>query len=378
MWRRTIESSETPQIVVRECLGNLTVQGSRDEQITLTVRDGDEDVNLEHAGETVSFSAAADCTLVCPLRTALTAERVLGSLRVEGVEGSINAKVVHGNMILRTIGPVSLDKVLGNLSVHDVAGSLTVGEVKGNARVRGVDGVLTLDEVGGNLTTEDVKGGLEAGLGAGTVRGNVRLGPAFRPETTYRVNASGNMVVRVPADASLRLAVRARGKVHSGVPGLDLEEKGGDVRGSLGDGEATLEADVKGNVSLQPAEIEGAFEVGADLEGLGAQIERQVNEALATVATQVEASLSRMDVESLTRRVEQASGEARRRAERAAQQARLRAERAERRWQRASGREPQPQQTVTDEERLRVLRMVEDGKITPEQASELLAALEGA
>ncbi|MFO7743595.1 MAG: hypothetical protein R6X31_14930 [Anaerolineae bacterium] len=63
-------------------------------------------------------------------------------------------------------------------------------------------------------------------------------------------------------------------------------------------------------------------------------------------------------------------------AERAAEQARMRAERAERRWQRASGRKPRPGPAATDEEVLRVLCMVEEGKITPEQASELLAALD--
>ena len=47
-------------------------------------------------------------------------------------------------------------------------------------------------------------------------------------------------------------------------------------------------------------------------------------------------------------------------------------------WRRASGQRPAPKkQKPSDEERLRVLRMLEEGKITPEQASELLVALEG-
>jgi hypothetical protein len=369
MWKRTIESSETPRITVRECWGSLTVRGSSERQITLAVRDEDGDVNLERAGDTVSFAAPADCTLICPSGTHLTVKRGLGNLRIEDVKGMIDAQVIHGNASLRAVGPVSLDEVLGNLTVHGVAGSLTVGEVKGNVRVQGVTERFTLAEAGGNLTTGDVEGGLEAE----TVWGNVRLGPPFPPETTYRADTRGNMTVRVPADASLRLAVRARGRLHSGVPGLNLEGEGGDVRGRLGSGEATLEADVTGNVSLEPVESEDPFEVGAGLEDLGTQIERQVNEALASMARRLEASLGGMDVESATRRVERATDEARRRAERA----RLRAERAERRWQRASGREPRPRKAATDEERLRVLRMVEDGKITPEQASELLAVLEG-
>ncbi|HUV90333.1 MAG TPA: hypothetical protein VMY80_11820, partial [Anaerolineae bacterium] len=68
----------------------------------------------------------------------------------------------------------------------------------------------------------------------------------------------------------------------------------------------------------------------------------------------------------------------RRKAEQDAEQSRMWAERAERRWQRASGSRPRPKpEPVTDEERMRILRMVEEGKVTPEQAADLLAAMEG-
>lgn len=373
MFERTIESSETPHVTVRECTGSLTVRGSGGRQITLLVRDGDEAVDLEQQAGGVTFSTAADTTLICPPGTALTVERVVGNLRVDGVQGPIDAGVVHGNATLRSVGPVSLGEVLGNLSAYEVSGNLKAGEVKGNARVRGVKERLTLSEVGGNLTVVEVAGGLDAGM----VRGNAQLDPPFSAETHYHLNGNGNLTVRVPADASLRLAVRAGGTVHSGVPGFDIERQDGEIKGDLGGGSATLEADVRGNLSLRPAGADESFEADTGLQDLGAQIEWQVNEALARMATRLEANLGRLDAEAVTRRVERAGEEARRKAERAAEQARLRAERAERRWQRASGRGPRSQQVVTDEERLRVLRMVEDGKLTPEQASELLAALEG-
>lgn len=370
MSTRTIKSSETPRITARECLGSLTVRGSSDREIALIVAGGDEALNLEQEADTVSFSAPADCTVVCPSGTSLTVERGLGNLRVEDVRGTIDAQVIDGNVALRGVGSVSLGEVLGNLRAYEVAGNLEATEVKGNTHVREVNGALTLAEVRGNLMIEGAVGGLEAGRGTGTVRGNVQLGPPFSPRRAYRVNTRGNLVVRVPGDASLRIAVRTRGNVDSGVPGLSLERDGGDVRGSLGSGQATLEADVRGNVSLRPIEATDPSDAEAALEDLGAQIERQVDEALAKMTARLEAGLGRVDVERATEK-------ARCMAERAAEQARLRAERAERRWQRASGREPRPRPAVTDEERLRVLRMVEDGKITPEQASELLMALEG-
>ncbi len=372
MFKRTIEVSESPHITVSECRGSLTVRGGSEGQITVVVKDGDDEVELEQEDGAVSLSAAGDCTVLCPSATTLTAERVLGNLRVDGVRGGIHAGVIHGNATLRAVGPVSLDEGLGNLSAHEVHGHLEAGEVKGNVRVRALDEQLTLAEVAGNLSTEGLKGGLQAE----TVRGNAQLGPPFSPGMVYRVRASGNLTVWVPEEASLRLAVRADGHVHSDVFGLDVEREEGEVRGSLGDGQAVLEGDVKGNLSLRPAGAGEAFEATAGLDDLGAQIELQVNQAMAEMATRLETSLGYVDAEAIKRRVERATEQARRKAERAAERARMRAERAERRWQRASGQRPRSEEGASDEEVLRVLRMVEEGKITPEQASELLAALE--
>ena len=374
MGKRTIETSASPHVTVEECRGNLTVRGDAEREITLLVQGEEDDVVLEREGESVSLVLPDQATLVCPPRTTLAIQRVLGNLHVDRVEGPVTAVTIHGNSTVRDVGPVALEETLGNLRARDVAGSLEGQDVKGNARVQDLDGELVLDRVAGNLAAEGVRGGLRAE----DVRGNVRLGPPFVAGATYHVNASGNLAVSVPADASVRVTLRAGGQVDSRVPGLTLERADGDMVGSLGAGEATLEARAKGNASLQSAEAADSFEIGADLEGLSAEIEWQVNEAMAKMASRLEESLGRVDSAAIRQRVEDATERARRKAEQAAERARMRAERAERRWRRVSGHAPRPSKpAATDEERLRVLRMVEEGRLSPEQASELLAALEG-
>lgn len=372
MFERTLDAPEVSHIIVRECLGNLTVRGGSEPHIIVRVQNGEEDLDLEEQGEHISISAAADCTLVYPSAVRLTAERVLGNLRVEDVEGSMDLKLIRGNVAVQRVGPVVLDEALGNLTARQVTGDLQAVDVKGNACVRAVSRGLKLTNIAGNLMVEGVQGGLEAEK----VRGNAKLGPPFSSESTYRLNTDGNLTLSMPPEASIRLALRVRGRVHPGLAGLDLEREDGEVRGTLGDGEAMVEASVRGNVFLRSTEETETLETSVGLEDLGAQIEWQVNEALADMATRLEASLGRVDADSIKTRVERATEQARRKAEHAAEQARLRAERAERRWQRAGGRRTRRKEPATDEERLRVLRMVEQGKLTPEQASELLAALE--
>lgn len=392
MFKQTIETSAAPHITITECLGNLVVRGSEERQITVRLQGEADDLVLEREGETITMVAHTGCHLTCPPDTTLTLSTVQGNLRVESVVAPVTIRTVHGNVILRAVGPSALEQIFGNLRVHQVRGDLQVQTTKGNAQVRQVEGSLSMDQVDGNLAAD----GLQGGLAVKQVRGNVRLRALFSSGHTYRLSANGNLVAYIPADASLRLALRARGGVRSSIPGLTLEEDDGEMRGTLGTAEASLEAQVGGNISLRAwgagegPQVEGmSFDYMADLEGLGAQIEAHIAEAMAEMEVRLEESLGRIDGEQIRLQMERAKEQAlrtagraaeraRREAEQEAERARLRAERAERRWQRASGRRSRlRREPIADEERMRVLRMVEEGKITPEQAADLLAALEG-
>jgi hypothetical protein len=391
MFKQTFETSATPHITVNECLGNLTVRGSEERQLTVRVQGSDDDVVLEQVGETFTLSTRANCLLACPPETTLTVDAVMGNLQVNGVEGPVTVSAIHGNVQLRDVGPTAREKTFGNLRAHYVEGDLKAQITRGKVRVSQVEGSLTVDQVDGNLVVE----GLQGGLTTEQVRGNIRLESLFPPEQTYRLYANGNLTVYVPMDASLRMTLQADGGIRSNLPDLTLEEKDAKLEGILGDGAASLEAEVNGRISLRPIESDEMMEEGAsfdfvaDLEGLGTQIESRITEAMAEMEVRLEESLGRIDSEQIRMQMEQAKEQALRKtehaaekarkvAEREAERARMRAERAERRWQRASGKKSRPKrEPATDEERMRVLRMVEEGKITPEQAAELLAALEG-
>ena len=378
MFERTFETSPTPHVTVTESLANLVVRGSQGDRLTVRVRGEAGDVDLDRAGEAFTLVARADCTLTCPSATTLTVVTAQGNLKVGGVDGPVAVGTAHGNASLRAVGPAAVEQVFGNLRVRRVTGDLRAQTTRGSARIHGVEGSLSLGQVDGNLVAD----GLGGGLAVEKVGGNVRLGPPFSPGQAYRLRANGSLKLHLPADASLRLALSAHGGIRSRVPGLVLEEVEGRTEGVLGTGEASVEADVGGNVSLQSLEPEFESAEGpdfaVDLEGLSAQIEARIAESMSEMEARLGESMGWMESEEFRQRVGRSAEDARRAAERAAERARLRAERAERRWRRASGRRPdRRREPATDEERMRVLRLVEEGKVTPEQAADLLAALEG-
>jgi hypothetical protein len=301
---------------------------------------------------------------------------------------------VGGNARVRDIeGECVLEHVNGNLQVRDVDGDLQIKAVGGNAHVNDVRGQFSAKKVGGNLTFDEVPGGATVEQ----VGGNARMKPPFAPGAAYRIVTGGNLDIHIPENASLSLALQAGGGVRSKIADLTLEKTDGKMAGVLGGGEASLEAQAGGSITLRgggaadgpPGEFEFNMDFLDDLEGIGPMIEARVGDAMAQLEIQLKQGLGQFDSEKLrikmeraaeksARAAERAAEEVRRAAEREAQKARMRAERSQRRWERTSGQKSRPRsEPVSEEEQLRVLRLVEQGKITPKQAADLLSAMKG-
>lgn len=430
MFEQIIETSASPHITVTEARKNLKVQGTKTQQVVIHVDGEAEDLNLEQEGETLTISAQEDCKITCPAGSTLTLQTVYGNVKVADISGTLALDTIKGNLSLQDVGPTELGEVSGNLNARDVAGSLQGSTVTGNAKVYDVEGGLRLDQVNGNLRAHDIDGDLqstsvngnaqasdvkgqctiervggnftatdvEGSVMAEQIGGNGRLAPDLAPGATYRVSAGGNLTIHLPEDASASLSLRAGGGVRSRIADLELEAANGEMKGTLGAGEATLEAQAGGTINLKGAAPAGfgapgdfAFDMGfmENLEQIGPMVEARVNEAMAEMEIRLDQGLGNLDSEKIrlkiervaeksARAAERAAEQVRRTAEREAQKAHMRAERAQRRWDRASGKKVQPRpEPASQEEQLRILRMVEEGKITPEQAADLLAAMSG-
>jgi DUF4097 and DUF4098 domain-containing protein YvlB len=429
MFEQMIETSGTPRITITECAKNLLVQEKDSAQVTVRVDGEEEDLTLEQGGETLTISAKEDCEIACPAGSTLTVQTCQGNAKVDGVTGTLALETVHGNLTLKDVGPAEFARVDGNLyvrdvggilrgkavggnaRVRDVAGECALGQVNGSLQVRDVDGDFQSEAVGGNAHIDDVRGQctvkkvggnltfdeVSGGVTAEQVGGNARVKPPFAPGTAYRISAGGNVDIHIPENASLSLALRAGGGVRSKVAGLTLEKADGQMQGALGDGAASLEAKAGGSITLRgggaadgpPGEFEFDMDFLDDLEDIGPMIEARVGEAMAQMEIQLQQGLGQFDSDKLrikieraaeksARAAERAAEEVRRAAEREAQKARMRAERSQRRWERTSGQKARPRpEPVSEEEQLRILRMVEQGKVTPEQAADLLEAMKG-
>lgn len=329
---------------------------------------------------------------------------------------NVDLQNVRGSLRVKASDRVRVSRVSGNLQAKEVTAALDVDQVGGNATLRGIGGALTLDQVAGNLTAKHLSGGARVPK----IGGNLVLNGEIGTGCTYYFNVRGNALLRLPDGAGAYLTLNARGKIQSSMTLTDERQEGKALSGTLGDGGAEMAVEAQGNILLGS----GEKEMGAEFSE---EISRQIDESLRAidlesighqVGQEMEAALSRLQVKlesvdweqigvQTQRAVERAMEQMQRNMDRMVEKAARHQERLERKLERDRRRmevrehrhgsraessaathledqdwtvegalEPREAGPDLDEERLSILRMVEQGQITPEEAEMLLDALE--
>ena len=386
--------SNTPHLTVK-CYGDLDIAGGREGEVAIKAYGDDEDLKIEREGESFTISSRARCKIGCPKGSSITVDSVHGGLRVRGVDGPIAVDQALGNTVLKDVGPTTLTTVRGNVRAKMIRGDFRLNQVTGNLTVRGVDGLLVSQDTSGNLTALHLTGGLNA-----TVSGNATLTTDLSPGCTYSLTANGNTTLKLPTDANAHFQIEAAGSIqHKNISWDEIKQERNKLDGRIGSGQANVTVQAGGKVTLRGQDDSDAFvfqfvmdddELGLEIESMSEELERNIEAHMARMNAHLEAKLSHIDHEAIRRKAEQAAEKTRVKAERAAERARLRADRAQRRWERLGARRPtpptpptpsahraRPADPVTEPERLMVLRMVQEGKISVDEAAQLLQAMEG-
>ena len=393
-------------VSVRQVTGNMKAKGVPE-------------LNAEQVRGNLRLQAVARASLAEVYGNLRTDEadslRVLGTVYGDAYLKSVLAvdiQNVRGNMQVKASDQVRVSRTGGSLQAREIRGALDVDRVGGNATLRGIGGMLSLDQVAGNLVVKDLSGGAKVGRIGGNLVWNGTLGAGC----TYHFGADGNATLRLSEGAGAHVTLKAKGNLHTSTL-TAVQHDGNTVSGTLGDGGSEIVVEAKGNILLGG----GQGGIGADL---GEEISRQVEEGLQAidleaigrqVGEEMEAAMSRLrvkledvDWDRVGRQAEQAvemamdrmerdmdrmvgkAAQHQEKVERKAEREARRRERQERRgrggWQEepaATAQDPpakaayeatEPESDL-DDERLSILRMVEQGQINPEEAEMLLDAL---
>jgi len=398
MTRRDFKTKETPIISIVECIGDLRVRSW--DKPTVQIRTDDDLVETQQEGDTIMVKSKGDTRVLAPASAILNIQQANGSARIAHIKGEIHIHNVIGDLVLSHVGNTIVEEANSDLSARVIHGDLTVNSVIGDMSARGVSGRLEVHNISRDLGLRD----LEGEASADDVLGDIRLRTGFSPGKTYTFKARGDIIARVPADTSANFTLRSK---RVKVRGTELEDElrtDDGVTGRLGDGSAEVVLEAGRDVILivqQTDEPPGwsdigvgiGIEFGTEFAGLAEEIDSKIESHMDVMNIQLERKLADLEtgLASIDVRAAKAARRFQTQAERAAEKLRRtaakEAEKARRRARKHSRRRPTrplspkppvpPSDPVSDNERLAILNMVAEGKITIEEAEKLLLALQG-
>ena len=341
--------------------GDLRLVGWDNDEIL--ARADDEAVTLQQDGEEVSITCQDDLAINVPKNSAVHILTINGDLSVRGLAGEFEADMVNGDAAIREAGKISLGAVESDFSLRGAQGDVRVKSVGGDASLREVNGSLTLDSVSDDLAIRGVGGNLKVDVDADVV---VHIEP--KPGQEYSVVAGDDILLILPPEANATLTLNAD-DIQVDWPGIEPQETTSRVV-KLGDGSAQIRLDAGGDV-LVTNRVDAAESADEHGNFAGMMFDwgswgREIGEYWGNFGRE------------MGERMSQRAQEAARRAERTVRAA-TRRHSGKMKWTvdldnipKAPKREP-----VSEEERMTILRMLAEKKITAEEAEQLLSALEG-
>jgi DUF4097 and DUF4098 domain-containing protein YvlB len=362
---KTISAGRTPKIVIESIGGDLSLVGWEGDDILLKA--DEEELRINQDGEQVTVSCSDDLSLRVPKAASIYVGNIGGDASIRSLTGDIELKEVSGDLSLRDVNSVAIETVRADFSLRGARGHLFIKNANCDVSIREVDGNVTLETVADDLALRDVRGSVTAKVAEDVV---MYLNP--QAGNTYSVTAGDDILLVMPSKANATLTLNAD-EINFEWKGVDNDEDATSREVTLGDGSATINLKAGGDIRVtnqadagDSAEDFGNFAgVGMDWSGFGDRISRRVDQATQR---------AQRKIDEAARRIEQKTRDAERRATRG--KGFLEVGRWN--WDFAPKGVPMPNKAqASDEERLAILKMLQEKKITAEEADKLLAALEG-
>jgi hypothetical protein len=434
MDRLRYEASEGMTIRLSEVHSDAMIQSGAAEAIEV-VLDGETDqCTVQTEDNVLHIVSQVPLSVSVPPTAAVQVGSVTGDLILRDLDGTVTAETVHGECLLQSgSATVSIKDLYGDLTAESAAGTLSASNVHADVRLGNLDADIVLGSVHGDVRARTVNGSLQMGVVSGDVRlreirdevsleegngdfkgtdlrggmnlqhvrGTMSLKSTLTPGLTYRARAGGDVIVRCPEGTSAQFTLEAKGALHATLPEME-ERSERRVVGRSGAGEAQVEISADGDLSLkirgERERFEMPFDFGADI---AAEIEAQIAESLGGLDFD---AIAQREIEKAMHKAEREIEKARLRAERQRRSAEERIHRAQEHAARAArraherfssrahewrgpfggtsysfkvGRDRPAKPKVSQEEQLAILKMVQEGKISIEEAEQLLKALEG-
>jgi hypothetical protein len=355
----------------------------------------------------LEISSLNDIIISIPHNLEVKIKSVTDDVHIKGMRGILDIKSVSGDLSVSDVEVLTADFIAGDLFVSRIQGNLQVNSVGGDSLIDNVQGQVELKKVGGDIQIDTVGGGIDATAGGS---GTADFHPV--PWQAYQLKAGGDLILSIPVDTSADLSIKSEAKDITIFPGkLDITSNEKELEHTLGEGGPAILLTAGGKVFVIDNEFTTFTGIGMNMGDLGSiaagfttkatdfirdnleNLEEDLTESLSGLSESLkDIGLSEEKLRELGVQIEETSRMAAEKAEIAAIKAQAKVEKkvAKARLKAFKARdkikqfdinkflEAEPdKKAVSEGERMLILEMLQEKKISAEEAEELLNALEG-
>jgi len=403
MTQSTFPVTKDTQLVIEEITGDLVIQGWSREEVQILGNAAEP----KQKGKTCSLQLEGDIHLSVPHHLILRIETISGDLVIKNLSRGLEIASVGGDASLQNTAAVTIAEIGGDLHAVRVLGDLVVKKLVGDGKAQDVGGQLSL-HAGGDLEINAFNRGADLSSSGDAV---LVFDPL--PWQAYRLHSDGDLTIYLPPSAAVALEINSGADritvklsdydqvIETRHHALQIGENGASLQLSAGGNVRILETLPDPQRAGTPPESywyvnqllrDFSLQTTRQLEGQLNSLEEDLQQTLTGLSASLESSgLTEQKLGELKVRLLEST-------QRAAQKTKIAAQKAEQKihqsitkaQQKASSfreknkvfnleeflfGEKSPASSA-DQERMLILKMLEEQKITSAEAAALITALE--
>ena len=405
MAQHSIPAENISKLVVGSVGGSLYLNGWNQDEIR--IKDLSEEDLVETKKDRVEIHFPGDGFIHIPHHLEVEIQAVGSDAVIKRFNNGLKILTVGGDLTINDVSAAAAGSVGGDFIARRVHGDLKVENIGGDALIDIVTGQISLRNVGGDIVITDVGGGIEASAGG---EGTIDFHPV--PWQAYKIEVGGSLSATLPEESNADLVIKSAAKDISLTIGeLDIKSRDNELSQQLGEGGPTVMLSAGGKIFISGDDfsvftgikmnIKDFGDFGADFSAQTADqikislddLELDLRESLSGLSDTLEGiGISEENMRNIGIQIEESSKMAAEKAKLAAIKAQAKVEKkiakARRKALKAQAKvkefdlgdfleTQQDKRAVNETERLLILEMLQEKKISLDEADQLLKALEG-
>ena len=389
MENKTINVNDHTMIVVKTH-ADLDLQGS-DQMEIRALTDEPRGAAMTQDEDLVHVQSRSDLDLIVPTGSEILVERVSGDAHLRQVNGHLQIQRVGGDLAIQNIATAEIMSVGGDCRILTSQGVLSIQRIGSDFTGAELNGPIKLEGVGGDADVHMTGG--DAQIRAG---GDINFTIAEITDQSVRLDAGGDVLMLLPSDANVTLELRSRGhdiNIEMAGESQSIEKRMASL--TFGSGSCKINIDAGGDIRVSDdlSEMESFDDLREDIDEHWEEVEHTRSDRASEGDDEGFAFHAGEFNDRINRHVDDAMRKADSRLQQAMKKLEERTRRLEKHgfhsvppippippvgpWTGNAAHTETKKQSASEEEKLLILKMLQEKKITAEEAEKLLDALEG-